>query len=202
MSRNSANSPRRKAKQERARQTIEAVLTATAQVLKSSGYAATSTNQLADRAGVSIGSIYQYFSNKDELVDALIERVSERLTERLRQFDPDPEAPLEESLLELFSAAAHGPDLDPDLYRELERAPGFEKRVQKLREASIDAIHDFVAPHTPPRSRARMRESIRLLVLCAGGLGHAATHREFASRMGDEFAEMAGRHLLARMNDA
>ncbi|BFO55937.1 TetR/AcrR family transcriptional regulator [Acidovorax sacchari] len=53
---------------------VEAILEATARVLAERGYAGTNTNVVAERAGVSIGSVYQYFPNKDSLVTALHER--------------------------------------------------------------------------------------------------------------------------------
>jgi AcrR family transcriptional regulator len=58
----------------RSRQTVDVVLEATARVLAERGYAGTNTNLVAARAGVSVGSIYQYFPNKDALVIALHER--------------------------------------------------------------------------------------------------------------------------------
>jgi len=80
-------SRRRKPTQERARVTVEAIIEATAQLLVEDGYARTSTNRIARRAGVSVGSLYHYFGDKDAIVDAVIERVLERqlaaLTEAL-----------------------------------------------------------------------------------------------------------------------
>ena len=53
---------------------VDAILEAAAGVLAERGYAGTSTNLVAERAGVSVGSVYQYFPNKDSLVAALHER--------------------------------------------------------------------------------------------------------------------------------
>ncbi len=52
---------------------VTRLIDATAQVLEDVGIERTSTNKIAARAGVAIGSIYQYFSNKEALIDALIE---------------------------------------------------------------------------------------------------------------------------------
>ena len=57
--------------QARARTTVDIILRACAQVLAEEGYARTSTNRVAAVAGVSVGSIYQYFPNKDALVLAV-----------------------------------------------------------------------------------------------------------------------------------
>lgn len=60
--------------QERSRATVEAILEATAHILVREGYEALSTNRVAVAAGVSIGSLYQYFPNKEALIAALSER--------------------------------------------------------------------------------------------------------------------------------
>jgi AcrR family transcriptional regulator len=66
--------PRKTPRQARSQSTVEAILEATARVLAERGYAGTNTNVVAEVAGVSVGSVYQYFPNKDALVTALHER--------------------------------------------------------------------------------------------------------------------------------
>lgn len=68
------STPRKTPRQQRSRDTVAVILEAAAQLFQRGGYAATTTNHVADRAGVSIGSIYQYFPNKDSLLVALAER--------------------------------------------------------------------------------------------------------------------------------
>lgn len=53
--------PRKQPRQQRSRATWEAILDGAAQVFGQLGYAGTTTNKVAERAGVSIGSLYQYF---------------------------------------------------------------------------------------------------------------------------------------------
>ncbi len=66
--------PRRKPIQGRAQHTVEAILKAAAQILERHGIDAATTNAIAERAGVSIGSLYQYFADRDALIDALVRR--------------------------------------------------------------------------------------------------------------------------------
>lgn len=63
--------PRKTPRQARSHSMVEVILDATARILAERGYAGTNTNVVAERAGVSIGSVYQYFPNKDALVTAL-----------------------------------------------------------------------------------------------------------------------------------
>ena len=71
--------PRKLPLQARSAQTVEAVLEAAARILETQGLAACTTNAVAERAGVSVGSLYQYFPNRDALTVALIERETAQL---------------------------------------------------------------------------------------------------------------------------
>jgi len=74
--------------QERSRQTVDALIDATAKTVAELGWANTTTNHIAERAGVSVGSLYQYFENREELFAALIEREIGAITERLDEQIP------------------------------------------------------------------------------------------------------------------
>jgi AcrR family transcriptional regulator len=66
--------PRKRPLQQRSQATVEDILTAATQVFEAHGYAAGTTNRIAERAGVSIGTLYQYFPNKEAVAVALLER--------------------------------------------------------------------------------------------------------------------------------
>ena len=72
--------PRRAPRQARAIATQDAMLEAAAQIIARDGLAAFTTNAVAERAGGSIGSLYQYFANKDALMVALIDRQQQLAT--------------------------------------------------------------------------------------------------------------------------
>src|SRR5262245_47637657 len=74
MPRRPSTNPRKMASQERSRATVDVLLAATARVLVKDGYDHASTNKIAEAAGVSIGSLYQYFPSKEALVAAVIDR--------------------------------------------------------------------------------------------------------------------------------
>lgn len=75
-----ALSPRKSPRQERSRRTVARILAAAAHVFHEQGYSAATTNDIADEAGVSIGSLYQYFPNKDALLVALTQQHIESAT--------------------------------------------------------------------------------------------------------------------------
>jgi AcrR family transcriptional regulator len=66
--------PRRQPIQSRSRATVEELLGAAIEVFDKQGYAAGTTHRIAERAGVSIGTLYQYFPNKEAMAVALLER--------------------------------------------------------------------------------------------------------------------------------
>jgi len=67
-------STRRRPQQRRAQQTVDAVLDATVRLMKRKGFVSLTTNRIAEIAGVSIGSVYQYFPDKRAIFIALHER--------------------------------------------------------------------------------------------------------------------------------
>ncbi|MCW2786035.1 MAG: transcriptional regulator, TetR family [Marmoricola sp.] len=69
--------------QARSRATVEKILDGATRVLSSSGYAAMSTNRVADEAGVSVGSLYRYFADKDEIFEELRSRAGDAVLARI-----------------------------------------------------------------------------------------------------------------------
>jgi AcrR family transcriptional regulator len=73
--------PRKTPGQRRSAATVAAIVEAAARILEVKGFEAYNTNAVAERAGVSIGSLYQYFPNRDAITRALIERETAALLE-------------------------------------------------------------------------------------------------------------------------
>ena len=77
--------PRKTPVQARATVTVEAISEATVQVLLSRGTQRLTTTRVADRAGVSVGTLYQYFPNKQSLLFAVLEDHLERVTKEVEE---------------------------------------------------------------------------------------------------------------------
>ena len=80
-------SPRKSPAQGRAARTVDTILDAAADVLDRLGLEGYNTNYIAERAGVSIGSLYQYFPSKDAVTTALIERGHQRILSAISGYD-------------------------------------------------------------------------------------------------------------------
>src|SRR5690348_15509443 len=74
MARKPLTKPRKNASQDRSRATVDALVEATARILVKEGFDKASTNRIAEAAGVSVGSLYQYFPSKEALVVAVMDR--------------------------------------------------------------------------------------------------------------------------------
>lgn len=119
---------RKRPVQRRSAATVEAILEAAARILESDGLAGYTTNAIAGRAGVSVGSLYQYFPNRDALTAALIERESAPL---FAANEAAAEAATCEAVLRgLISAAVAHQMQRPELARLLD----FEERRLPLDE--------------------------------------------------------------------
>lgn len=75
--------PRKTPRQARARATFAAIVDACAQLLASGGYDALTTNAISERAGVSVGTLYEYFPNREAILVALAADACRRLVERM-----------------------------------------------------------------------------------------------------------------------
>lgn len=76
--------PRKQPRQQRSRDTVAVILEAAARVLEARGLEGYNTNAVAERGGISVGSVYQYFPNKDALTLALIANFEEALLAKVR----------------------------------------------------------------------------------------------------------------------
>ena len=85
--------PRRLPVQARSRERVERILDAAAQLLTDEGYNSVKTNLIAKRAGVSIGSVYQFFPNRFAIIHALANRYQARIAETMNEL-MGPDAPI------------------------------------------------------------------------------------------------------------
>lgn len=135
--------------QSRSQQTVSDILQATAQILIENGRF--TTNHVAKRAGVSIGTLYQYFESKDQLLQALAQREAERIQGQLRTLIQATAAlPLEEftqvAIRSFFAMREHG----SVVVRLQEMAPGaveLERLVLQTAQAQQAALRRVMEAH-------------------------------------------------------
>ncbi len=99
--------PRKLPSQARSRATFEAIVEAGAWVLCERGFHGTTTNHVAERAGVNISSLYEYFPGKDAIVALVAERLVERVLQRLEAGLPSIEAAAPDDAVRLWITLIH-----------------------------------------------------------------------------------------------
>jgi AcrR family transcriptional regulator len=118
MPRKPSTEPRKRPQQERSRIAVEAILEATTRILTEEGYEKANTNRIAERAGVSIGSLYQYFPNKESLMTALMVQHSDEIVELVESKLLDfYDAPVEIVIPEIVKAAIGTSDANAESRR-------------------------------------------------------------------------------------
>ncbi|GGM06941.1 TetR family transcriptional regulator [Streptomyces fumigatiscleroticus] len=147
--------PRRKPRQVRAELTRERILTAAAHVFTEHGYAAGTTNRIAERARISIGSLYQYFPNKDAILAELMVRHIDRGTwTQAEQLDLSAGS-LEAMVRAMVRDAIDNHRDDPQLLRiMIEVAPVSQELLETIDRNGrnrVAQIRDLLARHPDVR---------------------------------------------------
>jgi AcrR family transcriptional regulator len=177
--------PRRLPRQTRSEATVEAILQAAAQVFEHHGYAAGTTNRIAARAGVSIGSLYQYFPNKDAILVALVHR---HLAESAAALGPHIErlnrgASFDELLADVVEAMvtmhALAPGLHRVLFEETQLPPALRAELGELEDGLVELTAQALAadPHATPAHPHATPADPRLTARVVIGAIEGLTHR-------------------------
>ncbi|MBZ5709915.1 TetR family transcriptional regulator [Nannocystis pusilla] len=197
--------PRKTPKQARSSRLVEAILQAAIRVLERDGAAAFTTIRVAERAGVSVGSLYQYFPNKESILFRLQEEewaatsrlldgifndtrldAAERLRAAMRAFfrTECDEAPLRRAL----------GDAAP-LYRDSPQA--HEKRERGL--PALAALIDAAAPGLTPRKRAFAAE---LYITAMTAIGKQVSEADRTPAEVDAWATATADMFLAYLRES
>ncbi len=157
MARRPPINPRKQASQERSRATVDALIEATARILVREGFDKASTNRIAEEAGVSIGSLYQYYPGKEALVAAVVDRHNRELMQIVRTALAEVAAlPVDKAVRRLVGVAIDAHRADPKLHRVLteqiprvgraERVGAFNRETFVLLRTYLEAHRDELRP--------------------------------------------------------
>jgi AcrR family transcriptional regulator len=184
---------RRNPAQERSRQTVDAIVEAAGQLLVEHGKIGVTTNAVAERAGVSIGSLYQYFPNKEAIFAALQERHRDQVTPLIRHALArlgDPCLDMVEGMVGLMRALA---ELHADAPERLQAIA--EELHDELSAAELDDFLEATTKILAARFR-RTEDSVRPVAWLActtlGNVGRALVHHPPALDVEQLLAALAG----------
>jgi len=199
--------PRKLPSQQRSEATVEAILQAAAQVFERHGYAAGTTNRIVERAGVSIGTLYQYFPNKDAILVALVHR---HLAESTAALQPHLQrlnrgARFEDVLPNIVHAMVAMHALTSGLHRVLfEETPlpsTLRAELDELEDQLVDVAAEALAtdPSTAPNDP---RLTARVMISAIEGLTHRLVLRPppnvTPDAIANEITELVRAYIQAR----
>jgi len=205
MPRRPRTTPRKKPRQQRSQDTVECILDATARVLCSTGYDRASTNRVALAAGVSVGSLYQYFPSKEALVAALVDRHVEQMTSLVKaKLAEVSTAALEVAVRTMIESMFDAHRIDPRLHKvlieqvprigKLEHVVGVEREVEAL-------VAVFLAARKDEIRRSKLEAAAFVLCNLVEAVTHASVLAELKdprrSEVASELTDMVLRYLQA-----
>ena len=190
-------SPRKKPRQQRSQATVEAILDATARVLCTTGYDRASTNRIALAAGVSVGSLYQYFPSKEALVAGLVERHTAQMCALIRtKLAELATSPIDVAVRAMIDAMFDAHRVDPKLHKVLiEQVPRVGKLAQVVGvEREVEAL---VALFLEARKEDLRRAKLPAVAFVLCNVVEAVTHAAVLA----ELADPARRDVAAELTD-
>jgi len=170
-------SPRRRPTTPQGLLTVDAILIAAERILERSGPNGLTTNHVAELAGVSIGSLYQYFPNKEALVGALQDRYAEDTLSRVRAVIDD--APLDLLIVRIANAVLQAKQAQRPIHRwliEWRSAAGGQERYR----AQLDQLVVLIAELLAHRCQPEPATAAFVIVHAVEGIIEAVTSREIA----------------------
>lgn len=194
--------------QERSKMTVDAILTATAHILIEDGYDKASTNRIAELAGVSIGSLYQYFPNKEALIASLAERHAMEMIDMVETKLRDLfDAPLKTVIQEIVRGCIAAHAVNPSLHRVLtEQVPSVEnlKQVKNAEEQIKALLRNYLEKHDHQHKLQNLDLTIFILGRTVESLTHAAVidHPEFLNdrQLEQQITDLLLSYLEKNMN--
>jgi len=198
--------PRKQASQERSRATVDALIEATARLLVREGFDKASTNRIAQEAGVSIGSLYQYYPSKEALVAAVIDRHNKQIMQVVRGALAKLAAlPIEQAVRKIVAVAIDAHRIDPKLHRILaEQIPrtGRLEKIATFNREYYALFRDYLEGHRAKLRPVDLGLAAFVCVTSIEALAHTAVlHRpgilsdDAAGRLVDEATRLVMRYL-------
>lgn len=196
--------PRKQPRQARAELTRQRILTAAAHVFAEYGYAAGTTNRIAERARISIGSLYQYYPNKDAILAELLIRHLDAGSAAIRGRQDEEQPDSFEEIIRGFVRAVIENHLDdPQLLRVMmehgPRSPELLEKVTRHERERVAYTQELLESHPEVRVEDT-HVAARLVVSTVELLVHqliAAPGSIDTTRLENELVAMLTRYVTA-----
>lgn len=174
MSRTTAPIPRKLPSQDRSREMVGRIVDAAGRILVAEGYERASTKRIAAVAGVSPGSVYQYFPNKEAIVVAAVERMVDEFADGFLASLPaiaaaEPDQSVLAMLGTLLDAMERRRELIRVLMQEVPRLGGSAQAMQFERRIT-DLFTGYLSGASAGQDQARTPAAVWVAVTCVSNL--------------------------------
>ena len=189
-------------RQTRSRATVAAIVEAATRILEREGYAGTNVNHVAELAGVSVGSLYQYFPTKEALVGAVAQDLTAKmLAEFGKDLMPLATAPLPHAIRGIVERAIAAFRLNPRLRRVLRdevptsfpymQTPEFDAALEQILVSYLDQQRALLRPRDP-------RLAVRILMCSVHAIADDLVREDGVDleTLTDEACDLVARYLL------
>jgi AcrR family transcriptional regulator len=175
------------------------ILEASAQVLQQHGYKGATTNRIAQRAGVSVGTLYQYFNNKEEIFDELIQREGISYLQALEENIPGAEVPLREAIRTLLQAGYSHQRLVMGLSVVMRNLPSvaYARRSRYLRREMHRLVVKFLQQRGPIEGLDDLPLAADVILAQCEGLTYLGRVDRSPEELIEILTEALSRYLLA-----
>lgn len=171
--------PRKTPRQERSRVLVEAILDAASRILVLQGREGVTTNGVAVVAGVSIGSLYQYFSNREAIIAAVAQRHAHQIYHRVADEDVSEAATLSDAIRQIVAALFASHTIDPGLHTALvhDLEPSHLEHAQEQSHAGVKPAVVYQLMRLPERLKADIvAPDLHCAAFVVAEIAHALAH--------------------------
>jgi AcrR family transcriptional regulator len=196
--------PRKQPRQARSRATVNAILESAARILTATDSPSFSTNTVAELAGVSIGTLYQYFPSKEAIVAELGRRHAGEMNQIVMTalsitVDDNLEGIVNSLIKAFIDAHTTQPALHLALIGYRAERPGYEETLGEI--DAMDMVRRVLAEHMRDADHDRLEATAFVAATLVHETIHAAVRERPDLLHSDAFAAMLGRAVKACLND-
>jgi AcrR family transcriptional regulator len=178
--------------QKRAQETVDLIVETATHICRERGYEATNVNEVARIAGVSVGSLYQYFPSKELLVTEVARRLGERMTAVFQDGVPELAfLPLEDAVRGIVRRLLLSFAVDPELRRALDAVPtavlaldvpGFDETLAEALTSYFAFKADSLRPTNHKLAARVLMRALESVAVDLALHGYEGTDREEVER--------------------
>jgi AcrR family transcriptional regulator len=188
---------RRQPAQKRSRSTVDFILAGSARILQAEGYKGATTEKIAGAAGVSIGTLYQYFSCKNDIFSLLLEREAALFIEDMRNVKIDASIGFDANVSRIMQAPRGRLLARAEIFQDfINYVPGAKAKIDRAVEQTALSFKELVSAFRPDIPNRRARTMAVILTMVVEGIGRHSDSSNMESDLLEEYGDMMRKYVL------